>query len=54
LLRIIELCVIITQSLTAECNWLWVAAPSKLADPQQQPMCRQQWVWCPAQSGSSR
>ena len=43
-----------THSPTAAHNRLWVVAPSKLADPQQQPIHRQQWVRCPTQSGSSR
>jgi len=45
-----------SHSLTAAHNWLWVVAPSRLADPQQQPMPlhRQQWVRCPTESGSSR
>ena len=32
----------VTHSLTAARNRLWVVAPSRLADLQQQPMCRQQ------------
>jgi len=44
----------LTHSFTAARNRLWVVVPSRLADPRQQPMPRQQWVRCPAQSGSSR
>ena len=44
---------LLTHSLTAARNRLWVVAPSMLTGHQQEPMRQQQWVRCPARSDSS-